>query len=89
LEHTVQDWLNHLAHLLGVKHGLIEPVSSEEPSSEELSSAPQELSSIPEELLPVSSEELSPLLTMGCPTSSRIPGFSLTMDFAKLTFSQK
>lgn len=28
LEHTVQDWLNHLAHTLGVRHGLIQPAQS-------------------------------------------------------------
>ena len=37
LERTVQDWLNHLAHTLGVKHGLIQPASAAD-SDTELSS---------------------------------------------------
>ncbi|KAF8957874.1 hypothetical protein BDZ97DRAFT_1924131 [Flammula alnicola] len=32
-EKTVQDWLNHLAHTLGVKHGLIQKKKPEEPMS--------------------------------------------------------
>ena len=34
IEKTVQDWLNHLAHTLGVKHGLIQKKQPEELTSE-------------------------------------------------------
>ena len=45
-ENSIQDWLNHLAHALGVKHGLIQSTPEETPSPNDLS--PAELSHEPE-----------------------------------------
>ena len=45
-EHAVQNWLNHLAHTLGVKHGLIKP---EEKPAEVLSADEDEVDSSMEE----------------------------------------
>lgn len=55
-EFTLQDWLNHLAHVLGVKHKLIKPIPPEEPSPEELSleeplTGPEEHLGLSEELV--------------------------------------
>ena len=56
-ELTLQDWLNHLAHILGVKHELIKPIPMEEPSPEGLS--PKEPLTGPEEHLRLSEELVS------------------------------
>lgn len=63
LEQTVQDWLNHLAHVLGVKHNLIVKIPEEEPAAEGIipeEIAPEEIA--PEELMPAagSGEESTP-----------------------------
>lgn len=56
-EKSIQDWLNHLAHVLGVKHGLIQPKPEEAPSPDEV--LPAEFSYDPEEVLRLQEEYMA------------------------------